>query len=51
MLNSINRHNEVEWSEEIEDGTYNGIIGLLHSNGNLKVQFIDEQITPTSIPK
>ena len=51
MLNSINRHNEVEWSEEIEDGTYNGIIGLLHSNGNLKVQFIEEQITPTSTPE
>ena len=47
VLNSINRCNEVEWSEEIEVGTYNGIIGLLHPNGKLKVLFIEEQITPT----
>jgi len=47
----MNRYNEVEWSEEIEDDTYNGIIGLLYSNDTLKVQFIEEQITPTSIPE
>ena len=51
VLNSINRCNEVEWSEEIEVGTYNGIIGLLYPNRKLKVQFIEEQITPTSAPE
>ena len=47
----MNRYNEVEWSKEIENGTYNRMIGLLYSNGTLKVQFIEEQITPTSIPE
>ena len=51
VLNSINRYNEVEWSQAIEVGTYNGVIGLLYHNGKLKVQFIEEQITPTSIPE
>ena len=34
-----NRYEEVEWIEEFEKGCFDGIIGLLYSNGILKIQF------------
>ena len=41
----------VDYSEELEQGNFVGIIGTLYSNGVLKIQMVDEPIQVVSIPE
>ena len=51
VRSKANRCEEVERNEECENGQFDGIIGLLHHNGELKIQFTQNQFKMHKTPE
>ena len=46
-----NEYKEIEWRKEYEEGKFHGIIGILYSNGRLRIQFQQNQPQIRKVPE